>query len=316
MATGFSKKLDPPHEFPFVVQKNFIRASVTPSLDLSGCVCWLDAQDIFGNGSSPADGASITSWSDKSGNGVEVVSYPIASETVVSEVIPPVYTLRKRGVFFNGTNASLKTTLSASESIETFFIVCEVSELLNVNGTPRNNILLGSQERGRTLYVTDDIYYITGGTSSNGTTANAAFSTFPNDIQRPIVVGTTKDTQRIRNYVNGTLLQHYDITGFYEDGSPAFSYGPNCTTSISGYITGDGISRTITSAGGFYGYVYEILVYHEVINTQRRQRIEAYLSKKWNCTQNFENTHPIKNQLNLESTLQYQRATQVLFVKV
>ena len=41
---------------------------------LSGCQLWLDAADPNGNGSSVANATSITTWTDKSGNGRNAVN--------------------------------------------------------------------------------------------------------------------------------------------------------------------------------------------------------------------------------------------------
>jgi len=54
-----------------LISVGMVRAAFDPRRDVSACVVWLDASDVDGNGRADAigDGAAITQWADKSGQG-------------------------------------------------------------------------------------------------------------------------------------------------------------------------------------------------------------------------------------------------------
>ncbi|RYY98470.1 MAG: hypothetical protein EOO11_07980, partial [Chitinophagaceae bacterium] len=67
---------------------------------ISGLRLWLDATDVYGNGSTPANGSAVTTWVDKSGNG---------SNAIATGTTNPVY--RASAIGWAGTIAFNRTQL-------------------------------------------------------------------------------------------------------------------------------------------------------------------------------------------------------------
>ena len=60
---------------------------------IGGCALWLDGADPAGNGVIPANGSTVSTWVDKSGNSKNG-----------SQVNNPTYDLTRRAILFSGAD--------------------------------------------------------------------------------------------------------------------------------------------------------------------------------------------------------------------
>jgi len=243
-----------------------INSFFTPT-QISGCQLWLDAADVNGNRTNPANGASVLTWVDKSGSGFNA--------TVASGKVAGIYSTANNAMNFASSNTGYVTSYTANPTNETMFVVTNNSTL-NVN----NFIIIGGQSGARSLSVAstgnglgsvgnlkNQIVFLAstpGGTYTAGTTVmvTSQFTTSSNSIS--LNGGTT-------------------ISG----GAPAFTAG---TTTYLGV-------DTTTSAYYYIGLAMEIIFYNSILNTTQRQQVEGYLAWKWGLQANLPSTHPYKNSL-------------------
>jgi hypothetical protein len=256
---------------------------------ISGCQLWLDAADVNGNRTNPANGASVSTWVDKSGSGFNA--------TVASGKVAGIYSTANNAMNFASSNTGYVTSYTANPTNETMFVVTNNSTL-NVN----NFIIIGGQSGARSLSVAstgnglgsvgnlkNQIVFLAstpGGTYTAGTTVmvTSQFTTSSNSIS--LNGGTT-------------------ISG----GAPAFTAG---TTTYLGV-------DTTTSAYYYIGLAMEIIFYNSILNTTQRQQVEGYLAWKWGLQANLPSTHPYKTSLippllNPPTTLPLLRQNPVSFV--
>jgi Glycine rich protein len=84
--------------------------SVFSPLQLSNCSLWLDAKDIAGNGTTRTNGATVSTWVDKSGNGKNLTA-----------VNTPTYASSNLSVYLDGSSYLQNTNFNFSN--HTLFIV-------------------------------------------------------------------------------------------------------------------------------------------------------------------------------------------------
>ena len=237
----------------------------TIPLSIPGCQLWLDGNDPAGTGSQPANGATVSTWIDKSGNG--------RNATVAPDRIPGTYSTSFRAVNFETSSTGYITTYSAAPTNETMFVVFNNPS----PGSGYNFILIGGVSGARSLGAgssaggvgttvgnlnTQIVWLASTGTYTAGTTAlvTSQFTTSTNSIS--LNGGTT-------------------VTG----GAPGFT---------AGRVTYLGVDAT-NPIFYYQGYAMEILFYDSVLNTTQRQTIEEYLTKKWGLSSVYPTlpfTHP------------------------
>ena len=93
------------------ISKTSYYGSFTPT-SIAGCQIWLDGGDPAGTGVAPANGSTVSTWVDKSGNGYN------GTATNTS-------TYSSRGILFNSSYYS--TTYTANPTAETAFVVCKTT---------------------------------------------------------------------------------------------------------------------------------------------------------------------------------------------
>jgi hypothetical protein len=172
---------------------------------VSGCQLWLDATDVNGNGTSVANGATISTWIDKSGNGRNATTFVNAP------------TFSDNAVRF-ATNQGLQTTLSASTNIESGFVI---SGFTNIGGS---NTLLGSANGngGRQFRIGPNV-----------------IQTIKQDVAGVLFTGAnlSNNTKYLTEYVNsGSDITHFLNGNTYATGT-SLAYDAGRTTSI-GYRFG------------------------------------------------------------------------------
>ena len=221
-------------------------------LSLPGTTCqlWLDGADPLGNNSVPANGATVSTWVDKSRNGRNATGG-----------VSPTYNTSQKAIVFNGSSW-LTTSYSSVPTNETIFIVYQTTS----SAVGANCFMIGPSDflLGGRLILTvneNDGFGLSFKIGSYGV-ANGSRLTM---AQNQMYIGTTTVASTTSYvYLNGTQ-------------------GPSSTLTYSG--TGTTQIGTAASGSAIYiGYIYEIVIYNTNLTTPQQQSIEGYLAQKWGLT--------------------------------
>jgi hypothetical protein len=229
--------------------------------NFSGCKIWLDGVDTAGTGTAPANGASVSSWVDKSGS----------SNNFTASGTAATYSGIYNAVSFN--NSLYTSSYSAAPTTETIFIVFNTSS--TSSGT--SSIVGGNTNGSRGIYGG---YTQTGGSGSIGTVSSG--------------VGWGAYSGAGIVTIGNTAL----ITAQFNAGTSYISLNGSLTIFTGGMGF---TSSTVTYLGkengannAFSGYAMEIIFYNVYLSTANRQKVEGYLAWKWNLTTFLPLTHPYK----------------------
>lgn len=246
-----------------LTQGRFLQSGFQPT-SLSGLSLWLDGADAATVQFS--SGANISNWGDKSGNGRNATQPTTSNQ--------PTYSLNS--VVF-GQSLFLTTPLSASANTETIYMVTLLSNI------SYSSAILG-QSNGSSGGRQFDIQY----------TANAGSCTARLIRMNQVFVNVASVPQP----ANVISLAEYTNNG---TSSTIYWNG----TAINTSVTPSAFSGTFTTAIGtrgatlldqfFYGSLFEILVYSNVLADAQRQQVEGYLAWKWGLTGSLPANHPNKN---------------------
>ena len=245
-------------------------------LSVPGCQLWLDAADPNGNGVVPANGATVSTWADKSGN----------SRNTNSVVGTPTYTLNsiisKRGVYFNGSSY-FTGPFSYSSNLLSWFVVGTIEAAgeafgrllsLGSTGTFDFDSALRINALSRESTTTEIVTYRNNAYIGRG--LNITYGS-------PFLFSDTLDGTTNFPYLNGTL----GTTGASSGNFGFNTYG-------IGSSFGTSIQRNT-------GHIFEVIIYTISLATSDRQKIEGYLAWKWGLTGNLPSTHPYKNSRPLDN---------------
>ena len=233
---------------------------------ISGCQLWLDGVDPAGTGTSPSNGATVSTWVDKA-------TAKNATATGTSTY------LTGGGINFTGSSYFLNQTFSQNLSQRSIFIVFQETTNSQYAGvfpiipTPNSgndqstSTGLSSETTNNTLSFVGISYFSSVGSgnplpkaiyydSMNGTTGSGYFN-------------GTNATNVTAGYTAGTC-SGYGLGGRWQAGSMSGSYRLN-------------------------GVIYEILFFNTSLNTLNRQTIEGYLAWKWGIQSSLPSNHPYKN---------------------
>jgi hypothetical protein len=252
---------------------------------IAGCQMWLDGNDPLGTGTQPANGATVSTWVDKSVNGYNATAAP--SRTAGT------YSTSFRAVNFETSTTGYITNYTAAPTNETMFVVFN-----NPTASLNNNILIGGVQGARSLGA---------GYSGHG----------------GIIVGVVGNLNTQVAWLARTDLGSYTV-GTTALVTSQFTTSTN-TISLNGGTAGSGgapgftagrvtyLGVDATNATFYYvGYAMEIIFYNSVLNTTQRQQVEGYLAWKWGLVSSLPNGHPYKQQqiaisLNKECVTLYQQ---------
>jgi hypothetical protein len=234
---------------------------------ISGCQLWLDGADPAGSGILPANGATVSTWIDKSGNGFNATAAP--SRTAGT------YSTSFRAVNFPTSTTGYITNYTAAPTNETMFVVFN-----NPSPSSSNNILIGGVGGARSLGAG---HSNPGGTGSVGN-LNTQVAWLASTGAGTYTSGTTVITTSQFTTSTNTISLNGGTTA--SGGAPGFT---------AGRVTYLGVDAT---NGGYYyvGYAMEIIFYNSVLNTTQRQQVEGYLAWKWGLVSSLPNGHPYKQQ--------------------
>ena len=263
-----------PYSIGNAVKATLFGQYVFSSTTIAGCSLWLDGQDPAGTGIRPSYGTSISTWTDKSGNGLNATNtanYPTYSGS---------------NLIFNGSQRlNLSTFIPSSTKNITIAAVWNCTSagtsgafqsIIEQNGSQNGAwwrfMIQGYGFLGRNEYMYGINEY------GNNPTPASGFPTF--------VVGTSNlsfITQASSDGTNFTLSN-------YAYGS---LYG---TQTYSGAVT-IGTTGTVgsnTNGEGFTGTISEIIIFTSgtaVLTTTQRQQVEGYLAWKWGLNSSLPPTH-------------------------
>jgi hypothetical protein len=223
---------------------------------ISGCTAWWDGADPNGTGVLPANGASITTWADKSGNGYNATASSAAT-----------YSLSSKSVTFS--NNYYTSNHPATPTNETCFIVYNVT---NTNGYM---FMIGTAVGGREVGLQDSKTSVAMG---NSYISWGAVSTG---------VGTVGQSYLVTGQIsNGPSNTYISVNGALTLVGPT-AMGSSFTNGVT-----TGLGRENLVSGPFYGNIMEVLFYNSVLSTSDRQKVEGYLAWKWNIQSNLPGAHP------------------------
>ena len=237
-------------------------------LNISGIQMWLDATDINGNGTSVANGASVTTWTDKSGAGNSGTGG--TSVTVNSTGINnlPVLSFSAAPSYFNSVD------LYSNRSFSVFLIAKRQA----ANNTGQGFI-------GGTTTATNQNMILLYGSATI-----VRFAFFGNDLDAtiPAYTGNTATEPAMMfsfTYTPGS--RNIFINGAFGNSD---TNATNLTASLGERIGYWGNN----SSFAFNGFLGEIVVLNGVPTTQNRQSMEGYLAWKWGLVGSLPSNHPYK----------------------
>jgi len=230
---------------------------------IAGIQLWLDGNDPAGTGTQPANGATVSTWVDKSGNGYNA--------TVAPSRVVGTYSTSFRAVNFATSSTGYITSYSAAPTNETMFVVFN-----NPSPSSGNNIIIGGVSGARSLGAG----YTNAGT---GTVGNLNTQIVWLASTGTYTAGTTVlTTSQFTSSTNTISLN---------GGTAASGGAPGFT---AGRVTYLGVDAT-NSFYHYVGYAMEIIFYNSVLSTNDRQKIEGYLAWKWGIQASLPVGHPYKS---------------------
>lgn len=235
--------------------------SVFSPKSISGLNVWWDGSDPNGTDVAPVNGATISTWVDKSGNGYNATAS-----------VAGTYSSSPVGVNF-GTTGYYTTNYPANPTNESCFIVFNKSS---------NNqmMMIGANSGGREVAMqTGTIFGIVNSGIAWGATMTAGSATGVSHIGEAFVSGGTSTSITF----NGGIT----LTG--PTAVPAFT---------SGVLTNLGREGSFLQ---YIGYIQEILFYNSVLTLSQRQQVEGYLAWKWGVQTNLPAAHPYYSTTGLAS---------------
>lgn len=248
---------------------------------VSGCTIWLDGADPNGNGSIPINGSTVSSWIDKSSNGMTVSaasSQPLYSTNLQNGL----GALTFDGTKNLATGNVLASKFAGNTTNLTIFCVNSFSNTVtggtyaspfcwaNSGNYPRICLTVGNNADGVMMDV---------GASGTGRTSYAVPPpTFDSKFYITSYWKSGANSQLNLNGSNKASSSTQDTTGFASS-TYAFNVGAAYASSI----------------WNMRGDIGEILFFNSTLSTQNFQTIEGYLAWKWGLQNSLPSTHPYRN---------------------
>jgi hypothetical protein len=229
---------------------------------ISGSQIWLDGADPAGNATLPSIGGNVSTWTDKSGNGLNGT----ATGTI------PVFA-SGGGITFSA--GAYNTSYSSSLTNECLFVVfsyTRTSGTLSLVGQTGDGARLLSLGAGAsTAQLQSSVYNVALGALSPNTTV-------PINTIGLGELFTTNSSMDI--FYNGTSV-----------GTPtAVTITSGRTSIIGGASTGG----SINTSQYFGGIIYEVIGFTGQLTPSQRKRVEGYLAQKWGLHSFLPANHPYK----------------------
>jgi hypothetical protein len=242
---------------------------------IPGAQLWLDASDPLGDGSVPSNGASITTWYDKSLNAYNAIATgsPVL-QTGALNSLPGIAFVGNTGPTIYYTAAIPPRVFS---NATTFFVV------YNNTADNGNNSLLTRSFLGNNIGnpdINNDSITITNSSSPygyNGYGITSLYNTSPSLFELSIDQVGNAVHQWITGTAQGIIYQ---------------GYGPLTPSTADANNDGIYIGTRGDNGTSFQGVFYEIIAYNTVLSTSERQTVEGYLAWKWGLQGQLPSGHP------------------------
>jgi hypothetical protein len=263
----------PPFPITNKVPKTTNRQVFLPT-QISGCMLWLDGADPSNTGTPPANGSSISTWTDKSGNGNNATS-----------VNNPTYNLTTYGVDFTSSSFQYFTLPDGSfpfnDSSYSYFYIFTPKSVLS-----GQTLTFGGSNNG----TVGDFGKSCGLRTGDAGTGTLQAYWFSYDLQT-----TTTYTTNVKNFA-ATYYTSGSTRSIWINFTQGASDTPGVTRTQRSTLNTIGVVRDAGGPIGDYlnAQMHEIIVYNSALNTTQRQQIEGYLAWKWGLQANLSSTHPYK----------------------
>jgi hypothetical protein len=257
--SSFLQRLPNPPTTNFALPSSFTCSLTFLPTQIPGLQLWLDGTDPNATGVAPANGSTLSTWKDKSGNGRDAtaVGTPSYSANILNAIGAPLLT---------GSTSYFTTPsfITSPTGIPSIFIVMRQTSIITGN----SDFFLATDYRVIDLLGHNyNVVLVLAGTTETTLTANSV-TLNPTLISVIVTAGVGGVS-----YINGT----YVATSGSSGGGLASSYV---------YKIGGG--------PGFVGYLYEVIIYDSPLTTSQRQQVEGYLSWKWGLQANLPASHQYK----------------------
>jgi hypothetical protein len=239
-----------------------VNSFFTPT-QISGCQLWLDATDVNGTGTSVANGSTISTWTDKSGNGRNASQATVANRPSVGRVND------RTAIVFSGSPVFMILPNITSVPVSIFMIAASTQNANNtffvsLGGFP-NAIFLREQ-------FSPVFFGIDGGSGGQ-------YLTSVRDLNTHIWSFTLPAS------ASGTFAFDGSVVA-----TSGFTLGAN-TNFVSNSI---GTWNQQSADGNIRGGISEIVMYDVALSASMRQQVEGYLAWKWGLQGSLPSTHPYK----------------------
>jgi hypothetical protein len=233
-------------------------------LSIAGAILWLDAADPNATGTNSVDGATISTWRDKSGlrnNGTAS-----GTLTIINSGLNSRPTMNFNGsAWFAGSIVDTGPTMTAFVVLQ-HPVVSAASFIRFLSMAPTTAL---DQDAGgilAELTSTANIVVANGNESSQ----------FPQPNNTPYIIGFQANGTNLIAYLNGTA----------QPGSASTT-----NFNITRYRVGSMVSNDLNI---YTGYISEVLIYSTSITASERQTVEGYLAWKWGLQGSLPENHPYK----------------------
>ena len=255
--------------------------SFTPT-SIGGCALWLDGADPAGTGTPPSNGATVSTWTDKSTSAKNATAG--GTPTYVSG----------GGINFNGSSYFTNLSFAQNLSQRSIFIVMQETTRTAVGGVfplipnPSSGSDYDSTGTALSIETQNGLRFYSGAgyTSDIGNTSLLVKAVYNDNMN--VRAGT--------GFVNGTSAA--TVTASYTAGT------------CSGYGLGARwIGGAISLTYPLNGIIFEILFFNTPLGITNRQLIEGYLAWKWGLQASLPPGHPYKAAAPIGSTTSRYSAT-------
>jgi hypothetical protein len=231
----------------------FVSPNLTPEkFGIPGLSIWLDGRDPNANSTLPANGSTVTRWTDKSGS----------NNSVTSQAGTVTYDASTNSIVYGGQAYLAKTAMS---SLSNFTVFVVAKQTLDTNGALYSH---GAGDQvGFLTNLMGGNYYI--GAAGSGWSSGVS----------PFAVGTT--------YVYSIVYDSSNTITVFGNGTSRIT-ATKGTVSFTGFYLGARVSPAQYFAGNFS----EVLLYSSNLTTTQRQTVEGYLAWKWGQQASLPGAHP------------------------
>ena len=231
----------------------------TSTFFVPGCTLWFDASDPNATGVPAANGATISTWKDKSGLGSNATA--TGTPTIKSTGLNGKPTMN-----FNGSSWFTGLTTNTGTTSTIFMVMQQPQYNTTTINTPYTRVLSmaplgGSDDNNAGVYTKSLLIELVYGSVLGWRSDN---SSFIQPVDTPYIMDYELDGTQGTSYLNGTAQAAFPSTDTFNIGSYR----------IGGIVQYGGTPQ-------YTGYVSEVLVFTTALTSFQRTQVETYLSRKW-----------------------------------